>query len=124
MKKSVMTIAAALLVSAAPAYVAFQAHADEHEEAVMDHAAEAADEAPVEAVEEVVAEEHTLADGTKILVKADEVFVVGEDGVETPAPDGEHTLEDGTVVKTMEGKIVTDEAAPAEEEAPAEESAE
>lgn len=99
MKNRVMTIAAALLVSAAPAYVAFQAQAN-------DMAVEAIAETPAEVVEVV---EHTLADGTKIHVKGQEVTVVDEDGNETPAPDGQHELEDGTTVETMGGMIVTGE---------------
>lgn len=98
MKKYALTLAA-LVVSAAPAYVAFQAHAEE--------AAPAAAEAAVEV------KELTLADGTKVHVKGEEVFVVAADGTETPAPDGDHTLADGTTVKTLGGKLVT-EAAPAE----------
>jgi hypothetical protein len=101
MKKYVLTLAA-LLVSAAPAYVAFQAQATE--EAAPAAATEAA---PVEV------KELTLADGTKVHVKGEEVFVVAADGTETPAPDGDHALADGTTVKTMGGKLVT-EAAPAE----------
>ena len=98
MKKYVLTLAA-LLVSAAPAYVAFQAQAEE--------AAPAATEAAAVEVKEL-----TLADGTKVHVKGEEVFVVAADGTETPAPDGDHALADGTTVKTMGGKLVTE--APAE----------
>lgn len=112
MKKYVLTLAA-LMVSAAPAYIAFQAQAEEAAPAAAEAAAEAA--APAEV------KELTLADGTKVNVKGEEVFVVGADGTETPAPDGEHALADGTTVKTMGGKLVTEEAAPAAgEAAPAE----
>jgi TolA-binding protein len=34
------------------------------------------------------------------------VMVVDAEGVEIPAPNGEHALEDGTVISTEEGKIV------------------
>lgn len=51
-----------------------------------------------------------LEDGTEIKVdgeleEGNEVVVVTEDA-ELPAPDGEHTLEDGTVVETEDGVIV------------------
>jgi hypothetical protein len=51
-----------------------------------------------------------LEDGTEIKVDGEleegsEVVVVTEEA-ELPAPDGEHTLEDGTVVKTEDGVIV------------------
>jgi hypothetical protein len=106
MKKYVLTLAA-LMVSAAPAYIAFQAQAED--------AAPAAEAAATEV------KELTLADGTKVHVKGEEVFVVAADGTETAAPDGEHALADGTTVKTMGGKLVTEEAAPAAgEAAPAE----
>lgn len=89
MKKYVIMAAAAVLAVSAPVVYSLQAQAD-------DHAAEAAMEV----------KEMTLADGTKVHVKGEEVFVVGADGAETPAPDGEHTMSDGTVVKTMGGKMV------------------
>lgn len=52
----------------------------------------------------------TLQDGTVIqydgeLSEGTEIMVVVEDAEPTPAPDGEHVLEDGTVVKTVEGKV-------------------
>lgn len=101
--KKYMMILAALMVSAAPAYVAFQAHAED--------AAAPAEAAPAAEVE---VKEATLADGTKVLIKGEEVFVVGEDGAETAAPDGTHTLSDGTTITTAGGKVVPAEA-PAEE---------
>ncbi|MCC6598732.1 MAG: hypothetical protein IT559_08080 [Alphaproteobacteria bacterium] len=98
MNKYMMIAAAALVVAAAPAYVAFQANA---EDAAHGHvAAEAAADAAVE-VQEV-----TLADGTKVHVKGEEVFVVDAEGTETPAPDGVHTLADGTTLETLGGKVV------------------
>ena len=54
--------------------------------------------------------EAVLKNGVKIMTPGDEfevgaeVLVVGE-GENTPAPDGEHELEDGTVVITEDGKI-------------------
>lgn len=93
MKKYLM-IAAAVLAIAAPVSISV-AQADMHAE----HAAEVA---PVE---------HTLQDGTKVVVKGDAVFVVGADGTETAAPDGVHTLADGTTLTTQGGLVVP--AAPA-----------
>ncbi len=96
-------------------------------------AAAPAEAAPVEATTEAAADaaateaaevkELTLADGTKVHVKEGQVTVVGADGTETPAPDGEHTLADGTTIKTM-GGVIAEEAPAAGEEAPAEAPAE
>lgn len=47
-----------------------------------------------------------LKDGTTIEIDGDAVSVVGADGAKTPAPDGTHTLEDGTTVTTKDGKKV------------------
>ena len=52
-----------------------------------------------------------LENGTKIkvdgeLVPESPVFVLDEEGNETPAPDGEHKLSDGSIVKTEGGIIV------------------
>lgn len=98
--KRILALTAAAFIAAAP----FAAIADDH-----DHAADAA--AP--AVEAVAPVEHTLADGTKVVVEGDAVFVVAADGTKTPAPNGEHTLADGTKLTTVDGKLVP--AAPAEE---------
>lgn len=52
-----------------------------------------------------------LEDGTIVMSEGEEfeigseLFVVSEDGSKELAPDGEHTLEDGSVVMVMEGKI-------------------
>jgi 16S rRNA C1402 (ribose-2'-O) methylase RsmI len=51
--------------------------------------------------------EKKLQDGTVVHVKGEEVFVVAADGTETAAPDGVHTLEDGTTIETKDGKVVT-----------------
>ena len=62
-----------------------------------------------------------LKDGTVVEVEKLEVgfpvVIVAEDGTKTPAPAGEHTLEDGTVV-TVDDKGMISEIATAEEEAP------
>mgnify|MGYP007026553868 FL=1 len=84
--------AAAVLAVSAPVVYSLQAQADEH-------AAPAADAA-------MEMKEMTMADGTKVHVKGDDVFVVGADGAETPAADGEHTMSDVTKVKTIGGKMV------------------
>lgn len=60
----------------------------------------------VPASEEVMVKELALKDGTKVVVKGEEVFVVGTFGKETPAPDGTHVLEDDTSIITKDGKIV------------------
>jgi len=61
-----------------------------------------------------------LVDGTIIRYESLEVgmplMVIDEAGNELPAPDGEHELEDGTMI-TVEGGIIT-EVATKEEEAP------
>ena len=65
-----------------------------------------------EPMDELKFVEAVLQDGTKIKVEGEElleglpVFVVTEEG-DVPAPDGQHTLEDGTVVETLEGLIVS-----------------
>ena len=54
----------------------------------------------------------TTIDGILLRVKEEEivegvqVFVVGEDGEEVPAPEGEHTIEDKVIVTDSEGKVV------------------
>ena len=54
----------------------------------------------------------TLKDGTTVASPSAEfevgaeLFVVDADGNQTPAPDGDHELEDGTIVTTQGGKIV------------------
>lgn len=102
----ILALTAAALIAVAPfAAMAEDAHAP------------AADAAP--AAEAAAPVEHTLADGTKIVVEGDAVSVVAADGTKTPAPDGEHTLADGSKLTTAAGKVVP--AAPAAgEEAPAE----
>lgn len=91
-------------------------------QAAEEHAAPAAAaEVKAEAVAPVEVKEVTLKDGTKVSIEGENVFVVGADGAKTPAPDAEHELADGTKVKTVGGKLVKEEAAPAPAmEAPAE----
>jgi hypothetical protein len=95
MKRTLALLAAALMVAAPLSF----AKAEE---------APAAAPAAAEAVAPV---EHTLKDGTKVVVEGDVVSVVGADGTKTPAPDGEHELADGTKLTTKEGKVVPAEAA-------------
>ena len=68
-------------------------------------------------------EQAKLEDGTIVmweneLTTGSALFVVDEQGVQMPAPDGEHKLEDGTIVSTAGGLVVT--VTPAEAEAEAE----
>jgi len=69
-------------------------------------------------------EDAKLMDGTIVRYEKLEVgmplMVIDEAGAELPAPDGEHTLEDGTVI-TVEGGIIT-EIETKEEETPEEEA--
>jgi hypothetical protein len=87
----ILALTAAALIAAAP----FAAMAEDTHAPAAAPAAEAA--APVE---------HTLADGTKIVVEGDAVSVVAADGTKSPAPDGEHTLADGSKLTTAAGKVV------------------
>lgn len=72
----------------------------------------------------------TLADGTVVKVEpaieeGATVVVVDSEGVENPAPNGEHQLEDGSVIVTEGGVIIEVVAAPevpSEEEMSTEES--
>ncbi len=56
--------------------------------------------------EEVKTVAGELKDGTKIEITGDKVEVIGKDGKKSPAPDGEHTLKDGSKVTTKGGMIV------------------
>lgn len=63
----------------------------------------------------------TLADGTVVKVEpaieeGAEVFVIDAEGNSLPAPDGEHQLEDGSVIITEGGVIIQIVEAPAVEE--------
>jgi len=52
-----------------------------------------------------------LEDGTKVASPADnfsegaELYIIAEDGTETPAPDGDHRLSDGTLITTLDGRL-------------------
>jgi hypothetical protein len=64
--------------------------------------------------------EATLKDGTKIKVSGDiaqgsKILIVAEDGSEMPAPNGEHILDDGSIINVTDGII--DSVVPAEGEA-------
>ena len=60
-----------------------------------------------------------LMDGTAVEVERFEVgypaFIVAEDGSKTPAPTGEHTISDGTVIEIDENGLIS-EISTAEEE--------
>ena len=77
---------------------------------------------PVSGIEKEKMAEAKLKDGVVIVspdeefVVGSEVFVLAEDGSQSPAPDAEHELEDGTIVVTVEGKIT--EIKPVEVEEP------
>ena len=43
---------------------------------------------------------------TKIEITGDKVEVIGKDGKKSPAPDGEHTLKDGSKLTTKGGMVV------------------
>ena len=64
-------------------------------------------------------EQAKLEDGTIVMWDGElstgtALFVVAEDGTQMPAPDAEHKLEDGTIVSTVGGLVVT--VTPAESE--------
>ena len=62
--------------------------------------------APAAAKEEVKTVAGELKDGTKIETTGDKVEFIGKDGKKTPAPDGEHTLKDGSKINTKGGLVV------------------
>lgn len=74
-----------------------------------------------EVVEVKMSKEDKLADGTMVATPSDdfvvgaELYVIDADGNPQPAPDGEHTLEDGTILKT-EGGVISEVQAPSAEE--------
>ena len=69
------------------------------------------------APQKMEAKEYVLEDGTKVLVSDLEVggmvAVVAEDGSTSPAPVGEHKVEDGTVITVAENGVITSVAMPA-----------
>jgi NADH dehydrogenase/NADH:ubiquinone oxidoreductase subunit G len=71
--------------------------------------------------------EGKLVDGTAVAydLEAGDIFVIGEDGVQIPAPVGEHQLESGEIVVVLEeGKIAEVKQAEAKIEVEIEASAE
>lgn len=65
-----------------------------------------------------MAAEVTTTDGVKLTTSGDwaegaEVMVVAEDGTTSAAPDGDHTLEDGTIITIKDGKMTAWVEAPA-----------
>jgi hypothetical protein len=65
-------------------------------------------------------EQAKLEDGTIVMWEGElatgtALFVVAEDGTQMPAPDAEHKLEDGSIVSTVGGLVVTVTPAEAEE---------
>lgn len=66
-------------------------------DAAADVEAMVPDAAPVRAM---------LADGTELVIEGDAAFVVDSEGGRTPAPDGTHTLSDGTALTTSGGMVV------------------
>ncbi len=66
-------------------------------------------------------EQAKLEDGTIVMWEGElatgtALFVVAEDGTQLPAPDAEHKLDDGSIVSTVGGLVVTVTPAEAEEE--------
>lgn len=103
MKKYLLLALAAAAVVAAPSFARAEdaaAPAAADAAATTDATAPAADAAAAAEVKEL-----TLKDGTKVHVKGEDVFVVGADGTETPAPDGTWEVNDGTTVVTVGGKV-------------------
>ncbi len=96
-------VLAALITSVAAApFAAFAVDAPKSE------APAAAVTAPVAAPakEEVKTVAGELKDGTKIETTGDKVEIIGKDGKKSPAPDGEHTLKDGSKLTTKGGLVV------------------
>ncbi len=50
--------------------------------------------------------EATLKDGTKISIEGENIFIVSDDGTKSLAPDGTHTMADGTTLTTKGGKLL------------------
>lgn len=94
--KKLMTLVAAGFLALTPVLAQAEDHAG-HADVAVEAAADAV--APVEA---------TLADGTKVSIEGDAVFVVDAEGNKTAAPDGVHTLSDGSTVTTAGGKVVAE----------------
>ena len=91
----------ALTAAAFAGSVAFAA-----EEMKTDAAKEAVKTETTKAAPAAGATNSELQDGTHVLIKGDNVFVIGKDGKETAAPDGTHTLKDGKTLTTKGGMVV------------------
>src|SRR5579871_4416522 len=62
---------------------------------------------PSQSADQASAQTKELKDGTKVEIGADNsVNLVNADGTKTPAPDGTHTLKDGTTLMVKDGKKV------------------
>lgn len=64
------------------------------------------DTAPASLDVAVEMREATLKDGTKISIEGENIFIVSDDGTKSLAPDGVHTMADGTTLTTKGGKLV------------------
>jgi hypothetical protein len=97
-----LVLAAIITTVAAAPFAAFAADAPKAAEPVATTAT-----SPTTAVkEEVKTVVGELKDGTKIETTGEKVEFIGKDGKKTPAPDGEHTLKDGSKITTKGGMIV------------------
>lgn len=97
-----MMLIAAGLIAAAPVYYAVQAQADDHAE----HTTTTTTETETHSTTTAETSEYVLEDGTKVVAEGDAVFVMGEDGSKTPAPDGDHKTKDGQTLTTKDGHLV------------------
>lgn len=101
-----LILAALITTVSATSFAAFAA--DEPKSDAPAAVTTPASEAPAatDSKEDVKAVAGELKDGTKIETTGDKVEFVGKDGKKTPAPDGEHTLKDGSKITTKGGMIV------------------
>ena len=100
-------VLAALLTTVASPFAAFAADAVKSSEPASAPAVQATAPAKEEVKkEEVKTVAGELKDGTKIEITGDKVEVIGKDGKKSPAPDGEHTLKDGSKLSTKGGMVV------------------
>ena len=84
----------------AAATFAFNGAAIASEAPAAEHTAAAESAAPAQEAHSI-----ELQDGTMIQLKGEEVWVIGKDGQNTPAPDGTHTAKDGKSYTTKDGKL-------------------
>lgn len=106
-------VLAALFTTVASPFAAFAADAVKPSEpaavtapVAAPVAAPAREEVKTVAKEEVKTVAGELKDGTKIETTGDKVEFIGKDGKKSPAPDGEHTLKDGSKLTTKGGLVV------------------